>query len=297
MSKKISKLAKHYEVVHGRKFRLKQVDPGDTGKFKSEKEAAGDLAQGCEQLCQLQEKLYAQAEWSLLLVFQAMDAGGKDGTIKHVLSGVNPQGCEVTNFRAPSEKELKHDFLWRASLALPERGRIGIFNRSYYEEVIVVRVHPDYLKNQKLPEELVTKKIWDERYECINDFETYLGRNGIVVLKFFLHISPEEQKRRILERLNDDEKNWKFEASDVEERKLWPRYQKAFEEMVQATATKQAPWHVIPADNKWFARLVVSSIIVDKLKSLDLHLPELDAKKKAEMKKARADLARGVRKR
>ncbi len=287
-----NKLARQYQVTHGKDFRLKQIDPGDTGKFKSEKEAEGELRKGCDQLCKLQEKLYAQAEWSLLLVFQAMDAGGKDGTIKHVLSGVNPQGCEVTSFRAPSEKERKHDFLWRASLALPERGRIGIFNRSYYEEVIVVRVHPDYLDNQNLPKERRTKKIWDERYRSINDFESHLTRNGTVVLKFLLQISPEEQKRRILERLNDDTKNWKFEKSDVEERKLWPRYQKAFEEMVRATATPAAPWHVIPADNKWFARLVVSSVIVDQLQALHLHLPELDAEKKAEMKKARAELKR-----
>ncbi|MEO5720853.1 MAG: polyphosphate kinase 2 family protein [Chthoniobacterales bacterium] len=292
MAKPPAKLARRYRIDDPKKFRLKQIDPGDTGRYRSEEDAEQILGEGTKALCEQQEKLYAQSEWSLLLVFQAMDGAGKDGTIKHVLSGVNPQGCEVSCFRAPSEKELKHDFLWRASHGLPERGRIGIFNRSYYEEVLVVRVHPDYLENQGLPPKLVTKKIWAERYESINDFESHLARNGTVVLKFLLHLSPEEQRRRILERLDDPEKSWKFESADIEERKLWGRYMHAFEEMVRETSTKVAPWHVIPADNKWFTRLAVSAVIIEKLRSLRLHRPPVDAEKKREMKKARAALGR-----
>ncbi|MEY2490590.1 MAG: hypothetical protein QOC70_2532 [Verrucomicrobiota bacterium] len=284
-------LSKRYRIEHGDTFRLKDFDPGDTGGIKSKEAAAEQLEEEVRTLCELQEKLYAQAEWSLLLVFQAMDGAGKDATIKHVLSGVNPQGCKVSSFKKPSDKELSHDFLWRASRLLPERGYIGAFNRSYYEEVLLVRVHPDYLENQNIPKKLVTKQIWRERFQSINDFEWHLTRNGTVVLKFLLHLSPEEQRRRILERIDEPEKNWKFEIGDIAERKLWDRYMKAFEEMVRNTATTEAPWHVVPADHKWFTRLVVSSVIIEKLRSLNLHLPKLSADKKKQMARARADLA------
>ena len=291
MSQNKKNFAARYRVKHGKKFRLKDVDPGDTDGLKSQEAAARQLEEGITTLCELQEKLYAQAEWSLLLIFQAMDAAGKDATIKHVLSGVNPQSCSVCSFKAPSEEELAHDFLWRASNALPERGHIGVLNRSYYEEVLVVRVHPDYLENQHIPKKLVKKRIWRERFESINDFERHLTRNGTVVLKFLLHLSPEEQRRRILDRIDDKEKNWKFEIADLTERKLWDRYMDAFEEMVRATSTPEAPWHVIPADNKWYTQLVVSSVIIDRLRALKLRLPQLSAKEKKEMAKARAALA------
>lgn len=284
-------LPARYRITKGKKFRLKDIDPGDTADFKSKEAANQQLEEGVATLCALQEKLYAQSEWSLLLVFQAMDAAGKDATIKHVLSGVNPQGCEVTSFKAPSEKELSHDFLWRASLALPERGRIGVFNRSYYEEVLVVRVHPDYLEKQKLPKKLLTKEIWRERFESINDFERHATRSGTVVLKFFLNVSLEEQRQRLLERLNDKTKNYKFAMGDLAERKLWGRYMEAYEEMVQETATEEAPWHVIPADHKWFTRLVVSTVIIEKLRSLNLHFPELEPDEKKQLVAARAALA------
>ncbi len=290
MSFKPADLAKRYRVDHGKKFKLKKVDPGDTANLNKKKQGAAELAESVTALCELQEKLYAQSEWSLLLIFQAMDAAGKDGTIKHVLSGVNPQGCDVTGFRAPSERELKHDFLWRAALALPERGKIGVFNRSYYEEVLVVRVHPEYLEKQHLPEKLVSKKIWDERFESINNFERHLTRSGTVVLKFFLHISLEEQKKRLLERLDDQEKNWKFEVADLAERKRWDNYMGAFEEMVQATATKDAPWFVVPADHKWFARLVVSSVVIETMRQLGLHVPELSGEEKLKLDAARKAL-------
>jgi PPK2 family polyphosphate:nucleotide phosphotransferase len=284
-------LSRRYRIQRGNKFRLKHVNPGETGGMESKEAAAAQLQEEVKALCELQEKLYAQAEWSLLIVFQAMDAAGKDATIKHVLSGVNPQSCAVTSWKKPSDVELSHDFLWRAAKALPEAGHIGILNRSYYEEVLMVRVHPDYLQNQHLPKKLVTKRIWRERYESINDFERHLTRNGTVVLKFLLHLSPEEQRRRILDRIDDPEKNWKFEVDDIAERKLWDRYMKAFEEMVRNTATAEAPWHVVPADHKWFTQLVVSSVIIDKLRSLHLHLPKLSAKEQKQMAKARADLA------
>ncbi len=283
-------LSRRYRIKDGKKFRLKDVDPGDTNGLESKEAAAETIEEGAKTLCDLQETLSAQAEWSLLLIFQAMDAAGKDATIKHVLAGVNPQSCAVTSWKKPSDVEMSHDFLWRAAKALPEAGHIGILNRSYYEEVLMVRVHPDYLDNQHLPTKLVTKKIWRERYESINDFERHLSRNGTVVLKFFLHLSPEEQRRRILDRIDDKEKNWKFEIADLEERKLWDRYMKAFEEMVCSTSTSIAPWHVVPADHKWFTHLVVSSIIIEKLRSLHLHLPKLTAKEKKEMAKARAEL-------
>ncbi len=296
MSKPPAQLARRYRIDDPKKFRLKQIDPGDTEKYRSEEDVEGTLEEGTKALCELQETLSAQAQWSLLLVFQAMDGAGKDGTIKHVLSGVNPQGCQVSGFRAPSDKELKHDFLWRASRDLPERGRIGIFNRSYYEEVLVVRVHSDYLGKQGLPPKLVTKKIWAERFQSINDFERHLTRNGTVILKFLLHLSPGEQRRRILERLDDPEKNWKFEPADIEERKLWGHYMHAFEEMVRETSTAVAPWHVIPADHKWYTRLAVSAVIIEKLRALHLHRPAVDAEKKQELKKARAALQREKRK-
>ena len=290
MSFEPAKLAKQYCVDHGKKFKLKKVDPGDTANLNKKKQAVDELGESVTTLCELQEKLYAQSEWSLLLIFQAMDAAGKDGTIKHVLSGVNPQGCDVTSFRAPSERERKHDFLWRGALALPERGKIEVFNRSYYEELLVVRVHPEYLEKQKLPQKLVSKRIWDERFESINDFERHLTRNGTVVLKFFLHISPEEQKKRLLARLDDKAKNWKFEVADLAERKRWDRYMGAFEEMVQATATEDAPWYVVPADHKWFARLVVSSVVIETLRRLDLHVPTLSAEETLELDAARKAL-------
>lgn len=280
-----------YRIDHPDKFRLKDFDPGHTGEVLSKEDVASQLEEGVTMLCELQERLYAQAEWSLLLIFQAMDTAGKDASIKHVLSGVNPQGCRVTSFKVPSDEELAHDFLWRASNALPERGHIGVLNRSYYEEVLLVRVHPDYLENQNIPAKLVTKRIWNERYESINDFERHLARNGTVVLKFFLHISPEEQRRRILDRIDAKDKNWKFDKDDLVERKLWDRYMNAFEEMVRATSTDHARWHVVPADHKWFSRLVVSSIIIEKLRSLHLHFPKLNAKEKKQMAKARAQLA------
>jgi PPK2 family polyphosphate:nucleotide phosphotransferase len=285
--------ATRYRIESGKKFHLKEIDPRDTGDINSKEAAAPHLEEGVTRLCELQEKLSAQGEWSLLLIFQAMDAAGKDGAIKHVLSGVNPQGCKVTSWKKPSDEELSHDFLWRASKALPEAGRIGVLNRSYYEEVLMVRVHPDYLENQHIPKKLITKRIWRERFQSINDFERHLTRSGTVVLKFLLHLSPEEQRRRILERIDDKEKNWKFEINDLAERKLWDRYMDAFQEMVRETATAEAPWHVVPADHKWFTHLVVSSIIIDKLRSLHLHLPKLSAKEKKQMAKARAQLAGG----
>ena len=283
-------LAARYRVEEGKKFRLKEIDPGDTANFESKESAAKQTEESIAKICQLQETLYAQGEWSLLLVFQAMDAAGKDGTIKHVLSSVDPQGCDVTPFKAPTSRELSHDFLWRASIALPERGRIGVFNRSYYEEVLVARVHPELLEKQKIPKTLRTKQIWRERFESINDYERHLARSGTVVLKFFLHVSREQQAKRLLERLDEEEKNWKFEAGDLAERKLWNDYMEAYEEMVQATATKDAPWHVVPADHKWFTRLVVSAVIIEKLKSLGLKFPELTLEEKAQLTVAREAL-------
>lgn len=279
-----------YKITKGRTFKLKQIDPADTGNVKKAASAAM-LQKGVAALSELQEKLYANDKWSLLLIFQAMDAAGKDGTIKHVMSGVDPQGCQVSSFKAPSHMELDHDFLWRVNAHLPERGRIGIFNRSYYEEVLIVRVHPEYLNAQKLPESLVTKSIWKERYEDINAYERHLTRNGVVIRKFFLHLSKEEQKRRFQSRLDEKSKNWKFSLNDVKEREHWDEYQNAYEKMIQHTATEDAPWHVIPADNKWFTRLAVSAAIVDTLESLDLEIPRLTAAKRKELATARALLA------
>lgn len=280
-----------YRIDSPKKFRLKDIDPGDTGDIQSKEGVVKQLKEGVKTICELQERLYAQAEWSLLLVFQAMDTAGKDGTIKHVLSGVNPQGCRVHSFKAPSHEELAHDFLWRATTVLPARGFIGVLNRSYYEEVLVVRVHPEFLVNQHIPRKLVTKRIWHERYTSINDFERHLTRNGTVVLKFFLHVSPEEQRRRILARIERQEKNWKFNKDDLVERKFWDRYMNAFEEMVRATSTDCAPWHVVPADHKWFTRLVVASVIIEKLRSLDLHFPKLNPADEKGLVKARTELA------
>jgi PPK2 family polyphosphate:nucleotide phosphotransferase len=266
-----------YRVDDGRDFRLAAVDPGDDGGM--EDEARDDAREWVRQtaawLSEEQEKLYAQNKWAVLLIFQAMDAAGKDSTIKHVMSGVNPQGCHVTSFKTPTSHELDHDYLWRANLALPERGRIGIFNRSYYEEVLVVRVHPELLKHQQIPSKLVTRRIWDERYEDINAWERYLSRNGVAIRKFFLHVSKPEQKKRFIERIEDPVKNWKFSPQDVVEREHWDAYQKAFEEMIRATATPHAPWFVVPADRKWFTRAVVAASIVDLVASLGLVYPKL----------------------
>jgi PPK2 family polyphosphate:nucleotide phosphotransferase len=290
MHSSLSDLAERFRITKGKKFRLKDVDPADTWKLKSPEKAAKLLQDSVELLSDLQEKLYAQDRWALLLVFQAMDAAGKDGTIKHVMSGVNPQGCEVSSFKSPSSLELDHDFLWRSTKALPERGRIGIFNRSYYEEMLVVRVHPEYLAGQKLAPKLVTKDIWKERFADVRAFESYLGRNGVIVRKFFLHVSKAEQKKRFLERLNEPKKNWKFSTADVKERQHWDEYMAAYEDMIRHTATKDAPWHVVPADNKWFTRLVVASAIIETLESLDLHFPKVGKDKLKELAAAKQAL-------
>ena len=286
------KLVKPYRVEHGKKFRLKDFDPADTAGLHSKKHAEELLEKGVAHLAELQDKLYAQDRWALLLIFQAMDAAGKDGAIKHVMSGVNPQGCEVFSFKAPSSEELDHDYLWRNMRCLPERGRIGIFNRSYYEEVLVVRVHPAVLGNEKVPPRLMSKKLWEERFEDIGGFERYLSRNGIVVRKFFLNLSKEEQKKRFLDRLDQPEKNWKFSAADVQERGYWDDYMHAYEEMIQHTASECAPWYVVPADNKWFTRLVVAAAIVDTLQELDLAYPVVNAEKRKQLKEAKAALQR-----
>jgi len=271
---------------------LKNYDPGDTCGLKLDKgEASELLQQSTEWLTQEQDMLYAQDRWSLLLVFQAMDAAGKDSTIKHVMSGVNPQGCQVFSFKQPSPEDLNHDFMWRYSKCLPERGRIGIFNRSYYEEVLIVRVHEHILKQQKMPRPLIGKRIWDERLADIEHFEDYLTRQGVIILKFFLQVSREEQKKRFLKRLDTPEKNWKFSASDVQERKFWDGYMRAYEDAIRATASKHAPWFVVPADKKWFTRLVVASAIVEAVERLDLTYPKVDAAKKKELARMRAALA------
>jgi PPK2 family polyphosphate:nucleotide phosphotransferase len=287
--KQLEKLLRPYRVTKGKDFRLKDHDPGDTHGFKSEQksEAKELLARGVEWLAEEQEKLYAQDRWGVLLLFQAMDAAGKDGTIKHVMSGVNPQGVQVTSFKAPSSEELDHDFLWRCMKAVPERGRIGIFNRSYYEEVLVVRVHEALLAKQKLPAKLVTKRIWRERYEDIANFERYLARNGFLILKFFLNVSRGEQKKRFLERLDQPEKNWKFSSADARERGYWGAYMAAYQDLIRHTASEHAPWYVVPADNKWFTRLVVAAAIVESMERLDLHFPKVDAAVKKELAAAR----------
>jgi PPK2 family polyphosphate:nucleotide phosphotransferase len=285
-------LIKPFRVTNGRRFQLKDFSPDDTGGIGSKDEAAKLLVRGVESLCEQQEKLYAQGTWAILLIFQAMDAAGKDSTIKHVMSGINPQGCQVSSFKAPSAEELAHDFLWRTTLRLPERGHIGVFNRSYYEEVLVVRVHPEILGAQRLPPAIVSKKIWQERFEDITGFERHLQRSGIAVLKFFLHVSKDEQKKRFLERLETPSKNWKFALGDVRERGLWREYMDAYEDMIRHTATPDAPWFVVPADHKWFARLVVSAAIVDAMKKLDLRFPTVDRAQKKTLKAAEAALRR-----
>jgi PPK2 family polyphosphate:nucleotide phosphotransferase len=284
---KIAKLSKTYRVESGKHFRLKDFDPGDTGHWKSKEHAEEALLHGIARTAELQDMLYAQDNWAVLLIFQALDAAGKDGVIKHVMSGVNPQGCQVHSFKTPTETELQHDFLWRTSVDLPERGHIGIFNRSYYEEVLVVRVHADFLKNEKISPSLVTKKIWDERFDDIRSFEQHITRSGTVIRKFFLHLSKKEQKRRFLARLEEPEKNWKFSAADIHERKYWDDYQGAYEDMIRNTATADAPWYVVPADNKWFTRLVVSMVLVDTLESLNLSYPKVDPAKRKELEAAK----------
>jgi PPK2 family polyphosphate:nucleotide phosphotransferase len=288
MAFKASDLIKRFRVTDGKGFRLRRFSPRETLGIQSKEKAEAYLQKGIRKLAALQEKLYAQDRWGVLLVFQAMDAAGKDGAIKHVMSGINPQGCQVYSFKAPSTEELDHDFLWRTSKSLPERGRIGIFNRSYYEEVLVVRVHPEILEKQKLPRRLVTKGIWKERHEDIRCFERYLSRQGYVILKFFLHVSRKEQKERFLERLDREEKNWKFSVADAKEREHWGEYMRAYQDLIQATASPHAPWFVVPADRKWFSRLVVAAAIHDALDRLKLSFPEVDAAKKKELAAARA---------
>src|SRR5260221_11163154 len=281
-----------YCVTNGKKFRLKDIAPGDTGEVSAEdKPLAKELLEaGVEVLAELQDVLYAQDQWSILLIFQAMDAAGKDGGIKQCKSGVNPQGCQVFSFKGSSAEDLKHDFLWRCLKCLPERGRIGIFNRSYYEETLVVSVHPEFLAKQKIPPQLITKNIWEERYEDIRNVERYLARNGVVIRKFFLHLSAEEQKKRFLARLDNSTKNWKFSSADSRERGFWKDYMKAYEDMICNTATDEAPWFVVPADNKWFTRVVLAAAVIDAMASLDLSYPEVSEAKRQELEVAREQL-------
>ena len=292
--KQARQIAEPFCVSNGDEFRLKDFDPGDTLEFRSEDKprARQTLTRGIEALAKLQDKLYAQDQWAVLLIFQAMDAAGKDSAIKHVMSGVNPQGCQVHSFKAPSAEELDHDYLWRCTKRLPHRGNIGIFNRSYYEETLVVRVHPEFLARQKLPPALATKDIWKERFQDIRNFEHYLTRNGVVVRKFFLHVSKKEQKRRFRERIGNPEKNWKFSADDVKERGHWDEYMEAYEDMIRHTASKAAPWYVVPADNKWFTRIVVAAAIIETLASLNLKYPELDPDQLKELAAAKRALLR-----
>ena len=286
------RLARSFGITDGGRFRLRQIDPDDTQGIDSKQETAGLLKHGLDQLCDMQEKLYAQGTWAVLLIIQGMDASGKDSVIKHVMTGVNPQGCEVSSFKAPSAEELAHDFLWRTTRRLPERGRIGVFNRSYYEEVLVVRVHPELLDAERLPPSLVSPHIWKERFEDINAFERHLHRSGVLVRKFFLHVSKKEQRERFLERIETPAKNWKFSARDVVERAHWPEYMAAYEDMIRHTATAEAPWYVVPADHKWFARLVVAAVVVESLKELDLSFPTIDRDKRKELEAARKALER-----
>ena len=297
--KKIEKIAKNlskpFRITNGDKFRLKDIDPGDTLHLGSEDKprAKEGLQTGVEALAELQDMLYAQDKWAVLLIFQAMDAAGKDGAIKHVMSGVNPQGCQVASFKAPSSEDLDHDYLWRCQKHLPERGRIGIFNRSYYEETLVVRVHEQLLKGQKLPPKLVTKNIWKERFQDIRAFERYLSRNGVLIRKFFLHVSKDEQKKRFMERIDNPEKNWKFSSADCKERGHWDEYQEAYEDMIRHTSTDEAPWYVVPADNKWFTRIVVAGAVIDGLASLDLAYPKVGPEKLKELAAAKKSLNSG----
>ena len=286
------RFAKPFCITDGSKFHLKGIHPGDTLDFKDEdkQRAKEALADGIQTLRELQDMLYAQDQWAVLLIFQALDAAGKDGAIKHVMSGVNPQGCEVFSFKSPSAEELDHDYLWRCMRCLPERGRIGIFNRSYYEETTAVRVHPEFLRGQKLPKQLVTDKIWDQRFKDISNFERYLTRNGVIVRKFFLHLSKGEQKKRFLARLDRPDKNWKFSVNDAKERGYWKDYMNAYEDTIRNTATEYAPWYVVPADNKWFTRLVVAAAVIETLASLDLSYPEVGKEKLKELDAARQAL-------
>ena len=273
-------------------FRLKDIDPDDTLDLTSEDKprAKEALAMGIDVLAELQDMLYAQDNWAVLLIFQAMDAAGKDGAIKHVMSGVNPQGCQVFSFKAPTSEDLDHDYLWRCIKCLPERGRIGIFNRSYYEETLVVRVHREFLEKQKLPPDLITKDIWKDRFQDIRSFERYLTRNGVAIRKFFLHVSNKEQKKRFLERIEEPEKNWKFSANDAKERGHWDDYMEAYEDMIRHTATKEAPWYVVPADNKWFTRVIVAAAVIDALDSLNLKYPKVSESKLKELAAAKRAL-------
>ncbi len=292
MVSKARTFARPYRVTGAGKFRLEEFDPQDTGDLDSEDKPAAiqALASGVATLARMQEVLHAQDRWAVLLIFQAMDAAGKDGAIKHVTSGLNPQGCRVASFKAPSTEEYDHDFLWRCQRQLPERGQIGIFNRSYYEEVLVVRVHPEFLARQRIPPELLGKHLWKQRFQDIRAFERYLGRNGIVIRKFFLHVSRKEQKRRFLERIETPEKNWKFSAADVQERRSWKKYMTAYGEMIRHTATAEAPWYVVPADHKWYTRVVVAAAVVDALASLDLRYPEIEGARRAELVNAKKAL-------
>ena len=286
---KLKKILKHYRIDDPDRFRLASVDPADTGGLDLDKDDGKTmLAEDTERLADLQQRLYAHDRWALLVVLQGMDTAGKDGVIKHMMGGLNPQGCEVHPFKAPTSRELDHDFLWRAAVRLPARGDINIFNRSYYEEVLVVRVHPEILARQKLPEKLVGKDIWKERFKGIRGFERHLLRSGTRVLKFFLHISKDEQRQRLLARLDEPAKRWKFNAGDFEERKRWDKYMAAYEDMIRNTSRTEAPWYVVPADHKWFARLVVARAIVEALESLDLEFPKVDAAALKEMQKVRA---------
>jgi PPK2 family polyphosphate:nucleotide phosphotransferase len=290
--KKARKVMEPFRVTDGKKFRLKDIDPGELLGFSNEDKprAREMLAASIQALTELQDKFYADDQWALLLIFQAMDAAGKDGAIKHVMSGVNPQGCQVFSFKTPSAEELDHDYLWRCMKCLPNRGHIGIFNRSYYEETLVVRVHPEFLKKQKIPAELITKDLWQERFEDIRNFEHYLTRNGVVVRKFFLHVSKKEQKRRFLERIENPQKNWKFSAADMNERGYWDEYQAAYEDMIRHTATDEAPWYVVPADNKWFTRVIVAAAVIETLASLGLKYPEVGPHQFKELAAAKAAL-------
>ena len=291
--KKLGQLANPYRIENGKHFRLRNFDPADTGKLRSREHAAAALQRGVDELCDLQEKLYAQHHRAVLLIFQAMDAAGKDGSIKHVMSGVNPAGCEVYSFKAPSGIESNHDYMWRTTLRMPERGRIGIFNRSYYEEVLVVRVHDNLLKQQNIPPSLIHNHIWKERFEDICAFERYLSHNGIVIRKFFLHLSKAEQGRRFQARLDEPQKHWKFSAADIHERQYWNDYMVAYEDMIRHTATPWAPWYVVPADHKWFTRAVVAAAIVDALEGLDLSYPKVDSQKQIELEETRRLLQNG----
>ena len=286
------KLIEPFRVSDGKNFRLKRIDPNECGRKGLEEQAKALLAEGLTRMADLQARLYAQNEWALLLIFQAMDAAGKDGTIKHVMAGVDPHGVQVFSFKQPSSEELDHDFLWRCLKSLPERGRIGIFNRSYYEETLVVRVHPEYLAPQHLPRKVTGKKIWEHRFEAINAVEKYLSRNGVVIRKFFLHVSKDEQRKRFLERLDRPDKNWKFSTADLKERDRWDEYMDCYEDMIRETSSEHAPWFVVPANNKWFTRLVVANAIIDALDELDLEFPTVDAAKRLELQKLRRGLAR-----